>query len=157
YDYIVQYLRALFVNSELRSFACQVNLYVLQLFLEGVTLSIGGGGKTAGGRAAGDGGDNKNIIVIKRHYQTQGGNDSVESVYSFVSDKPYAFSFADNKYLDNITLTKLQFSIDTEGAGKKVDHGTYTSTTRPLTAHFGIWGSIKFKKLDVLDVFSIDK
>jgi large repetitive protein len=39
WDYEVEYLRALFVNSELRSFACKVDLYILQMFMNGVTLS----------------------------------------------------------------------------------------------------------------------
>jgi large repetitive protein len=66
-----------------------------------------------------------------------------------VSDKSYTFNFATNKYLDNITLTKLQYSFDSE---TKV-----SATTSAIESRFAIWGSIKFKELDVLDVFSIDQ
>ncbi len=149
WDYEVEYLRALFINSELRSFACKVNLYIFQMFMSGVSLEIGGGG------GGGDDDDNKHLIVVMGSYQSQGGDDdsSGEGVYSFISDKTYTFDFATNKYLDNIALTKLQFSFDRE-EDKKVDGGTTTAT---ISSHFGIWGIIKFKELDVLDIFSIDQ
>ena len=142
YGFEVEYLRALFLNSELRSFACQINLTVNKLFDIGVNL-------LTGGKAAGDGGD-ANVIQIMGSYQDHsGGSGQSQGVYSFVTQHSFSFNFQNSQYLDNITLDKLQFSFSKSsqsGGGSELHIG----------ARFAIWGSMKFKALDVLDVFSID-
>jgi hypothetical protein len=150
YDFQVEYLRALFTNSELRSFSCKINLTIDNLFKTAVTLQPDGGVSTG-----------KNLVVIMGSYQAHktSGDDktSGQGVYSFISTRKFEFDFGKNTYLKSIALTKLQFSFDQEEVGTPVDHGTYTTTTNPIKAHFGIWGSIKFNDLKVLDIFSFDQ
>lgn len=148
YGFEVEYLRALFTNSELRSFACEVNLTINDLFKTGVTLDPGQNA------AAGDGG---NVIAIMGSYQAHetSGDDSSsgQGVYSFVAQGDFVFNFADNKFLKQITLTKLQFSFDEETPATSPSNGTTTH----IRAHFGIWGDIEFNELQVLDLFSFEK
>jgi hypothetical protein len=150
YDFQVEYLRALFTNSELRSFSCKINLTIDNLFKVAVTLQPDGGVSTG-----------KNLVVIMGSYQAHktSGDDknSGQGVYSFTSTRKFEFDFGKNTYLKSITLTKLQFSFDQEGAGSTVSHPTYDTTTSPVQAHFGIWGSIKFNELKVLDILSFDQ
>lgn len=157
YGFEVAYLRALFTNSELRSFACEVDLTVNDLFKTGVNLE---GGTSA---AAGEAGSDANTIAIMGSYQAHGTNgDSTSSgqgVYSFVAQGNFVFNFSDkdgksnSNFLKQITLTKLQFSFDEETPATSPSDGT---TTR-ISAHFGIWGDIEFNELEVLDLFSFDK
>ena len=148
YDFEVEYLRALFLNSELRSFACQVNLTLDNLFKVDVTLQPG---------KAPDVG--KNVIPIMGSYQANSGagGSGAEGVYSFVAQGDFSFDFGTNSYLKSIALTKLQFSFDQEGTGQKVHCKDYTAITSPISAHFGIWGSLTFNDLKVLDVFSFEQ
>ncbi|GLS22431.1 hypothetical protein GCM10007874_54490 [Labrys miyagiensis] len=156
YGFEVEYLRALFTNSELRSFACEVNLTINNLFKTGVNLD-------AGQSAAANAGDDGNVIAIMGSYQAHGtsGDDtsSGQGVYSFVAQGDFVFNFTDddgksnNKYLKKITLTKLQFSFDDETAVTSSND----STTTHITAHFAIWGDIEFNELQVLDLFAFEK
>src|SRR4029079_8995636 len=81
YGFEVEYLRALFTNSELRSFACEVNLTINNLFKTGVNLD-------AALSPAANAGDDANVIAIMGSYQAHGtsGDDksSGQGVYSFV-------------------------------------------------------------------------
>ncbi|APR75953.1 Hypothetical protein A7982_01300 [Minicystis rosea] len=146
YNFEVEYLRALFVNAELSSFSSQINLTINSLFGNDVELQ-------EGGAAAGDDG---NVIVITGTYQAHStsGDDGTtgEGVYSFVAEGDFGFTFTDSQYLDKITLTKLQFSFGEETASQLVDGNTST-----IKAGFSIWGSMVFKQLDVLDLFSFEK
>ena len=73
---------------------------------------------------AANAGDGANVIAIIGSYQAHGtsGDDtsSGQGVYSFVAQGNFVFNFTDdsgksnNKYLKQITLTKLQFSFDDE-------------------------------------------
>lgn len=150
YGFEVEYLRALFTNSELRSFACEVNLTINNLFKTGVTLDPG---KNLAAKA----GDDTNVIAIMGSYQAHGttGDDksSGQGVYSFVAQGDFVFDFADNKFLKQITLTKLQFSFDEETPATSPVDGTTTH----IRAHFGIWGDIEFNEFEVLDLFSFEK
>ncbi|HZG43412.1 MAG TPA: hypothetical protein VEY93_10650, partial [Longimicrobium sp.] len=164
YNFEVEYLRALFSNSELTSFACLVNLTINDLFGTDVTLDqpASGTGRAEGqggtgtqvAAAAADGGTN--VVAITGSYQAHSttGDDSSsgQGVYSFVAEGDFAFTFGTNAYLDNITLTKLQFSFEQETASGGV--GTDGSTTSTIQASFGIWGSMVFKQFDVLDIFA---
>ena len=141
----VEYLRALFTNSELRSFACQVNLTLNQLFDVGVNLQTGSHASQAGADA--------NIVQIEGSYQNHSsGSSEGEGVYSFVTTHSFNFKFTDNQYLDSITLDKLQFSFQGSNPG-----GGSTVKTIHIDARFAIWGSLKFNQLGVLDIFSFDK
>ncbi|WP_095088477.1 hypothetical protein [Mesorhizobium sophorae] len=155
YGFEVEYLRALFTNSELRSFACEVNLTINNLFKTGVNLD-------AALSPAANAGDDANVIAIMGSYQAHGtsGDDksSGQGVYSFVAQGDFVFNFTDengksnNKYLRQITLTKLQFSFDDETAATppKAD-------TTHISAHFAIWGDIEFNEFQVLDLFAFEK
>jgi hypothetical protein len=156
YGFEVEYLRALFMNSELRSFACKINLTVNNLFDTNVTLQSD---KKA--TAGDDGnGDDGNIIAIMGSYQAHAtsGDDSSsgQGVYSFVAQGTFEFDFKDNNYLQSITLTKLQFSFDQETPATTSDVSDKSSTSH-ISAHFGIWGSMVFKNLEVLDIFSFEQ
>jgi len=152
YGFEVEYLRALFTNSELRSFACEVNLTINDLFKTGVKLDAGQGAAANAG----------NVIAVMGSYQAHGtsGDDtsSGQGVYSFVAQGEFVFNFSDdagqpnNKYLKQITLTKLQFSFDDETAATppKAD-------TTHISAHFAIWGDIEFYEFQVLDLFAFEK
>ena len=148
YNFEVQYLRALFTNSSLSSFSCKVNLTVNELFGTEVTEEKDDGGTEAEG-------DDDNIIIIIGSYQAHStsGDDSSsgEGVYSFVAEKTYTFKFDDNTYLEEIELTKLQFSFQQETVSPT------DSTTSNIQAGFGIWGSMTFKDFNVLDIFSFEK
>ncbi|WP_294330368.1 hypothetical protein [uncultured Sphingomonas sp.] len=145
YNFEVEYLRALFTNSALDSFSCQVNLTINNLFGTDVT------GEPARSANAGAAADDDNVIVITGSYQahsTSGDADSAgEGVYSFVSEAPFNYTFGTNPYLDTITLNKVQFSFlqETEQQG---------SETSKIQASFGISGSMVFKKFDFLDIFA---
>ncbi|HTI03459.1 MAG TPA: hypothetical protein VL752_21140, partial [Acidisoma sp.] len=152
YNFEVQFLRALFTNSELTQFSCKINLTINTLFGTGVTQKAAP--PKSGGRALAAAADN-NVVVITGAYQahsTTGGGTAAlgEGVYSFVAEKSFEFAFAENPYLDKITLTKLQFSFQQETPGA----GDETST---IQASFGIWGALVFKQFDVLDIFSFEQ
>ncbi|MFL6257219.1 MAG: hypothetical protein ACJ74T_19600 [Pyrinomonadaceae bacterium] len=152
YSYEVEYLRALFENAELRQFACKINLTINNLFTTDVTLDTG---NTKGPMllAAGEGGGgDANVVVITGSYQAHSTSDddksSGQGMYSFVAEGNFVFNFAqDNPYLDNITLTKLQFSFQQETP-------TNNPNTSTLTSRFAIWGSMVFKKFNDPDIFS---
>ncbi|CAM2069755.1 hypothetical protein SCOR_30550 [Sulfidibacter corallicola] len=147
YNFEVEFLRALFTNSELSSFSCKINLTINNLFDTTVTLND----QTSGLVADQDGDDN--IIVITGSYQahSESGDDSSsgEGLYSFVAEGNFVFTFGQNPYLDNITLTKLQFSFDNETPN--------SDTSSHISAGFSLWGNMTFKELDVLDIFSFQK
>jgi large repetitive protein len=144
YNFEVEYLRALFTNSALGSFACQVNLTINNLFNTPVTGEADPGNGAAGG-------DDKNIVVITGSYQAHStsGDDSTsgQGVYSFVAEKTFKYTFDTNPYLDSISLTKLQFSFLQETASQ-------TQDTSTIQASFGIWGSLVFKEFKFLDIFA---
>ncbi|MGA1797287.1 hypothetical protein VH567_00730 [Sphingomonas sp. 4RDLI-65] len=154
YSFDVEFLRALFVNAELRSFACQLNLTINSLFETGVNQVPS---------AATRGTDDGNTITIVGAYQanaTSGDDSSAgEGLYSFVAQGLFVYDFTDpagqpnSSYLKSITLTKLQFSFDAETPVSCVGGVT---TTR-IASHFGIWGSIAFNELQVLDIFAFEK
>ena len=150
YGFEVEYLRALFVNSELRQFACQINLTINNLFDTGVNLQ-----SDSNVRALEGGGTN--VIAITGSYQahsTSGdATSSGQGVYSFVAEGKFVYTFTGSPYLDNITLTKLQFSFLQETPVSS-NGGTAIST---IQSRFSIWGSIAFKELNVLDIFSFEK
>ncbi|MGH6847568.1 MAG: hypothetical protein ACREC0_09055 [Methylocella sp.] len=139
YNFEVEYLRALFTNSELNSFSCQINLTINNLFDTAVTEQS---------KAAGDAG---NVVVLTGSYLAHSttGDDasSGEGVYSFVAEKTFEFAFDSNPYLEKITLTKLQFSFLQETS-------TAAADTSTIQASFGIWGSMVFKEFKALDIFS---
>ncbi|QAY75870.1 hypothetical protein [Sphingosinicella sp. BN140058] len=158
YGFEVEFLRALFTNSELRSFACQLNLTINSLFETGVNQD---GGDTA---AAGepDAGNTITIIGSYQAHSTSGDDsNSGEGIYSFVAQGEFVYDFTDkdgepnNKYLKSITLTKLQFSFDDETPVVSADAND--SVTTHISSHFGIWGYIEFNELKVLDIFSFEK
>ncbi|MGC2775388.1 MAG: hypothetical protein WA418_07075, partial [Bradyrhizobium sp.] len=158
YGFEVAFLRALFTNSELRDFSCQINFTINSLFDTGVKQQDA---TTAGADGGGD--DAGNTIVITGSYQanaTGDGNDSSGAgIYSFVAEGDFVYNFTDkdgnpnNKYLKQITLTKLQFSFGQETAGQSPPDGTTSS----IKSHFGIWGNLEFNELKVLDLFSFEK
>ncbi|HET7234001.1 MAG TPA: hypothetical protein VFJ16_28575 [Longimicrobium sp.] len=153
YNFEVEYLRALFTNSELTRFSCLINLTINNLFGTPVTLNQPSGAAVAAAAA----GDGKNVVKITGSYQAHStsGDDTTsgQGVYSFVAEGDFAFTFGENPYLDNITLTKLQFSFlqETKDAPTAPAGGGTTST---IQASFGIWGKMVFKKFDVLDIFA---
>lgn len=151
YNFEVEYLRALFINAELRNFSCQINLTINNLFTTPVELDTP---PPSALTAAGD--DTKNVIVVTGSYQAHStsGEDknSGQGVYSFVAEGTYTFTFAqDNPYLDTITLTKLQFTFQEETPSQSIASG---GTTSRIKSRFAIWGSMVFKDLNVLDIFS---
>lgn len=156
-DFQVEFMRALFMNAELRQFACKTDLTVNNLFNVDVNLGSSSSGLRALALTAGDSGP-KNVISVTGSYQahsTSGDKTTAGvGVYSFVADGEFEFDFAgtalENPYLQTITLTKLQFSFDQEQAAQ----APYTST---ITSSFAVWGSMVFKELDVLDIFSFEK
>jgi hypothetical protein len=147
YAFEVGFVRALFQSSELREFSSQVDLTVNALFDVGVTLG-----------AQGDGEGDGNVVSITGSYEAHGSSGDDESsgqgVYSFVAEGQFTFSFGDNPYLDALTFTKLQFAATDEAADAEAGAAEQTATVR---SRFSIWGDLKFKQLDVLDLFSFDK
>lgn len=150
YNYEVEFLRALFENAELRQFSCQINLTINNLFSAEVHLDTS---NTAGPLrlSAGEGGGDSNVVVITGSYQAHSTSDDSQStgqgLYSFVAEGNFVFNFEGSQYLDNITLTKLQFSFQQETP-------TNDPNTSTLTSRFGIWGSMVFKKFNDPDLFS---
>lgn len=150
YSFEVEFLRALFENAELRQFSCQINLTINNLFSAEVNLDTG---NTAGPllRAAGEGEGDANVVVITGSYQAHSTSDDNQStgqgLYSFVAEGNFVFNFEGSQYLDNITLTKLQFSFQQETP-------TNDPNTSTLTSRFAIWGSMVFKKFNDPDIFS---
>lgn len=149
YGFEVQYLRALFTNSELSSFSCKINLTINSLF--GTDVNLDAEQSTALLRAEDA---EANVVVITGSYQAHStsGDDTTsgEGVYSFVAEGNFKFTFGTNPYLDNITLTKLQFSFQQETPAG-------TANTSTIQAAFGIWGAMVFKEFDVLDIFSFQQ
>ncbi|MGD0831264.1 MAG: hypothetical protein ABR907_09995 [Terracidiphilus sp.] len=144
----VEYLRALFTNSELRSFACQLNLTINNLFGTGVTLESGNAAAAAGSIG--------NVIEIQGSYQNHsGGASEGQGVYSFVAEGEFEFDFAENQYLDKIALTKLQFSFQQSSGGSTAM--IQAGATTNIQSRFSIWGSLAFKELKILDIFAFEK
>jgi len=152
YLFEVEYLRALFTNSELREFQCKIDLTINELF--SVDVNLGNAQDGADGA-----GENGNVISILGQYQahSSSGDDSTsgEGVYSFVVEAPFPpFTFDDNPYLDTLTLSKVQFSASetTEDGAAATEAATSTVSSR-----FSMWGEMKFKNLNLLDLFSFEK
>jgi hypothetical protein len=149
YGFEVEYLRALFTNSELSSFSCKINLTINSLF--GTDVNLDPAQSTALLRAEDAA---ANVVVITGSYQAHStsGDDTTsgEGVYSFVAEGNFKFTFGENPYLDTITLTKLQFSFQQETP-------TGAADTSTIQAAFGVWGSMVFKEFDVLDIFSFQQ
>jgi hypothetical protein len=148
----VEYLRALFLNAELREFACKTHLMLNNLFNVNVSL----GSSSVRALPAMAGASIPNDVVVMGSYQAHSttGDDSSSGpgVYSFVAEGAFEFDFdAANPYLDKITLTKLQFSFDQETPNPN------TPNVSTIASSFGIWGSMVFKQLDVLDIFSFQQ
>jgi large repetitive protein len=160
YGFEVEFLRALFINSELRDFSCQIQLTINSLFGTGVNQKDE---NVSGANSAGAGDDAGNTIVITGSYQANASSDSDdtsgEGIYSFVAEGDFVYDFTDkdgnpnNKYLKQITLTKLQFSFDQETEAAS----SLGSNTSSIKSHFGIWGNLTFNELKVLDLFSFEK
>jgi len=153
YNFEVEYLRALFINSELRNFESLINLTINNLFDTDVTQE-----KEAGAEED----DSTNVIAITGTYQahsTSGDTSSSgQGLYSFVTEGDFAFNFAENPYLKNITLTKLQFTFQDESAdGSTARAGAGDGVTSKITSRFSIWGSMVFNELNVLDIFSFEQ
>jgi|GEM_PF-2361484 len=151
YGFEVEYLRSLFTNSELREFQCKIDLTINELFSVDVNL----GNASAGGEEASGG----NVISILGQYQahSESGNDATsgEGVYSFVVEAPFPpFTFDDNPYLDTLTLSKVQFSASETTQDGETATAAGTSTIR---SRFSMWGEMKFKDLNLLDLFSFEK
>jgi hypothetical protein len=144
YGFEVQFLRALFTNSALTSFSCRINLTINNLFGTKVDLEQD---------SVSDSGGDKNVIVITGSYQAHSttGDDATsgEGLYSFIAEGNFVFKFGTNPYLDNITLTKLQFSFLQETA--------QSGPTSTIQASFTISGNLAFKEFNVLDIFSFEK
>ena len=136
YGFKVIYLRALFENNALTSFAAEVDLMVNNLFAVGVNLGNNGGSGTE---------EDDNIIKISGSYSEHDGAQT----YSFIAEKTYEFTYDDNTYLKKITFDKVQFSATEENAGN--------GTTSKISSRFAIWGSMEFNKLEFLDMFSFKK
>lgn len=153
YSFEVEYLRALFTNSELRQFSCKINLTVNSLFDTDVKLDSDSDTDTDS--------DSDNVVVITGSYQAHSGDDdnsgqsSGQDVYSFVAEGNFAFTFDSNPYLKSITLTKLQFSFLQETPVTGDGGGGGTTTT--IESRFSIWGNMVFNELNVLDIFSFEK
>ena len=164
YSFKVEYLRALFSNSELTDFSAKILLTVNNLFDVGVNLfsDLAGGAE----------GDDSNVITITGSYEDQGGTEA----YSFIAEKTFEFTFdgaqsedgdtagekaskdsgETNAYLQKITFTKVQFSATSSAEGDAGgDAGS--GTTETINSRFSIWGSMEFQNLDFLDVLSFDK
>jgi hypothetical protein len=156
YNFEVEYLRALFTNSELNSFSCKINLTINNLFGTDVTLDKESNTELLGQVS----GDDSNVVIITGSYQSQGdpdeGDSTGQGVYSFIAEGNFPFTFAENKYLKDITLTKLQFSFDQEVPDDSAGLAATTSTSN-IQASFGIWGSMQFNEYKALDIFSFDK
>lgn len=171
YAFQVVYMRALFDNNALTSFAAEVDLTVDNLF--SVDVDLAGSPGTGGDRDTGTGGDG-NVVKITGTYSDHDGAQT----YSFVAQKTYEFSFAttDNPYLRTITFDKVQFSAteststsaatetETETADSTAGNDSpdatavgATNDVSQITSRFAIWGSVVFCKLDFLDMFSFDK
>lgn len=159
YNFEVEYLRALFTNSELRNFSCQINLTINNLFDTDVKME-GSHGSTAlaAAQESGDGGDSSNVVKIIGSYQAHSTSGdqatSGQGVYSFIAEGDFTFTFKDTPYLDKITLTKLQFSFQEE---TPVQGGGNGGATSHIRSRFAIWGSMVFKELQILDIFSFKK
>lgn len=152
YNFEVQYLRALFTNSELRNFSCKINLTINNLFNTGVKEESNPG---TAWTADGD----ENVVVITGSYQahsTSGDDESSgEGIYSFIAEGTFPFTFDENPYLKSITLTKLQYSFDQETPVST--EGESAGNTTNIEARFSIWGNMVFKELNILDIFSFEK
>jgi hypothetical protein len=150
YNFVVEYLRALFTNSELRQFSSKINLTINNLFDAPVTLT-----STASSRALTAGSNTIAIIGSYQAHSTTGDQTSSgQGVYSFIAEGAFTFNF-DSKYLQSITLTKVQFSFqNATPAGKSPAPAGETSR---ISAGFALWGNMVFKELDVLDFFSFEK
>lgn len=159
YSFEVEYLRALFTNSALSQFSCKINLTINSLFGTPVTLDAEKSTALSLRRGALAAAPAANEVVITGSYQAHStsGDDSSsgQGVYSFVAEGNFAFTFGDNPYLQDITLTKLQFSFQQETP--ESTSGAAGSHTSTIQASFGIWGQMVFKQFDVLDIFSFQQ
>ncbi len=149
YNFEVEFLRALFTNSELREFSCKINLTINNLFDTAVSLDAGSSSALVAEA------ESSNVVVITGSYQAHSttGDDanSGQGIYSFLAEGNFAFNFDEaNPYLKSITLTKLQFSFQEENP-------TGNPNTSTLKSRFSIWGNMVFKELNVLDIFSFEK
>jgi hypothetical protein len=126
YDYKVLSLKILFANSEIVSFASQIELLIAQLFGESATLLDSAHG---------------NNIILNGSWQKHGGTNS----YSFTQEGASIFQMT-SQVLDTIITTKAQFISEKPGR----DAGASSQ----VTSRFLLFGSLRFKALDGFDLFS---
>jgi hypothetical protein len=126
YDYKVLSLKILFANSEIASFASQIELLIAQLFGESATLLDSQHG---------------NNIILNGSWQKHGTADS----YAFTQEGASVFKMT-SQVLDAVVTNKAQFITETPKQGE--------SAKSQVTSRFLLWGSLRFKALAGFDVFS---
>jgi hypothetical protein len=126
YSFFVPTLQIAFANSAISYFHCEVDAGLGSFFGEKSTQN------GDGAKAAGDGDDSATIIKIFGTYQNHDG----ESVYSFVTETEYDFTFPNSTFLQSLTLNKVQFSTTSvENGGNSVK------------STLSFWGSMAFNIL----------
>jgi hypothetical protein len=125
YDYKVLSLHVLFANSEVTGFSSSVELLVAELFGEKSSLT------------GGEHGDN---LILYGVMQKHDDKDS----YTFTVEQDNIFKI-DSRVLDRVIISKAQFITLPAGGG---------STKNVITSRFLFWGTMQFKALAELDLFS---
>ncbi len=124
YSFDVPEIDIRFENAAIRDFRCAIDLGVNELF--GDTAARGGG----------------NVVRLIGRYEEHEGKD----VYSFTRDATDVFNI-DSKFLDSVTLRRVQFSTVSSGGSGAV---------RTVVSRFSIWGDMKFREVTPLDLMSFD-
>jgi hypothetical protein len=126
YQFKVLYLKVLFANSQVASFASQVELYVGQLFDERADLIDSPHG---------------NNIILNGVYQNHNG----ESSYAFTWHGENLYKIQ-SKVLESLELTQAQFVtvlLPEQQTGE-----------RQTVSRFLLWGNLRFQALPQFDAFS---
>ncbi len=127
YDFKVLHLRVLFANSEITSFASQIELLVASLFSELSTLQDSNHG---------------NNIILNGIWQKHGDEDS----YAFLSTDRDEFAI-ESHVLDYVLITKAQFVT-------LIPEGGFKDGQTDVASRFIFTGQLQYKKLDGFDLFS---
>jgi hypothetical protein len=140
FGFIVNYLRALFRNSALAQFGCQIGLELNQLF---------GLGLVSPSQAPPPAPPAPNLLTLNGVYQSHG--DGEAGSYSFLDSEQRTFTFTYQN------VSSLLFEVLSTLTIDKVQWAPVSSDATAVVSQFSFWGALSFADaIPAIDLFNYE-
>ncbi len=140
YGFLVNHLRALFRNSALAQFGCQIALALNELF--NLPLAPASQNPPPAPPAP-------NLLTLDGVYQSRGEGET--GSYSFINSEAHTFTFSYRN------VPSLLFEILSSVTIDKVQWAPVSSTATTEVSQFSFWGSFSFaNEIPAIDLFNYD-